>query len=63
MQKSGFPKMHHHVGFSQIGSHIDMCVFVLCVLVVCVVGVVCSGIVKGNPGWVCTRPTYIPCLS
>ena len=24
MQKSGFPKMRHYVGFSQIGSHI-MC--------------------------------------
>ena len=22
MQKSGFPKMRHYVGFSQIGSHI-----------------------------------------
>ena len=22
MQKSGFPKMHHYVGFSQIGSHL-----------------------------------------
>ena len=22
MQKSGFPKMHHYVGFWQIGSHI-----------------------------------------
>ena len=21
MQKSGFPKMHHYVGFLQIGSH------------------------------------------
>ena len=23
MQKSGFPKMCHYVGFSQIGSHIN----------------------------------------
>ena len=25
MQKSGFPKMRHYVGFSQIGSHMNKC--------------------------------------
>ena len=24
MQKSGFPKMHHYVGFWQIGSHLNV---------------------------------------
>ena len=30
MQKSGFPKMRHYVGFSQIGSHIAAAVSIFC---------------------------------
>ena len=26
MQKSGFPKMRHYVGFSQIGSHMTQAI-------------------------------------
>ena len=33
MQKSGFPKMRHYVGFSQIGSHICMHIAIHCLKV------------------------------
>ena len=33
MQKSGFPKMHHYVGFSQIGSHMLYAYYVKCVAI------------------------------